>query len=153
MLLSFLVVLLSVLWEGVEGLEDRVEVARVADVVDAGKARAVQFSGVGFVLHQAAQGKVQINVEIDLLHSFLSLCLSPDIDSGYNQMLLQQFILDIVVAGIAVQRSLSLCSDGAELNDQRMPSLLEVTNSVSVSSCSVPVLPAAAGVAAGEAQP
>lgn len=68
-------------------------------------------------------------------------------------MLFQQLVFHIVIAGIAIERSLSLCSDSAELNDQRMSSFLEVSDSVPISSSTVPVFASAASAATGEAKP
>lgn len=105
------------------------------------------------VLEETAEGKVKIHVEIDFLNSLLSLGLGANVDSGHNKMIPEELVLYIVVAGVAKQGGIALCSDGAQLYHQGVSALLKVPNSMSVPPRPVPVLTPTTSVTAGEAEP
>lgn len=62
----------------------------------------------------------------------------------------EQLVLDIIVAGVAVERGLTLGGYGAEFDYERVAGVLEMCDAVAVAACAVEVLAAAAGVAACE---
>lgn len=54
------------------------------------------------ILDETAKCEVKIDVQVDFLNCFLCLGLPADVDSGNDQVLPQQLVLHVVVAGVAV---------------------------------------------------
>lgn len=90
MLLSFLIVLLVHFRKAVQGLDNRIHVAGVPDIVYPCVSWPVHWLRLLLItLSQSAQGEIKINVDVYLGHCFLCLLLSGYLNAQHLEMVRQ----------------------------------------------------------------
>lgn len=139
--------------EGEEDLEDRIHVARVAEVFETSEARPEKRDQLLSLLDDLGKSQVKVHLKVHLLDGLFCLLLGGDVDTKNSKVLSQEVIVSVIVTSIAVNRSGAVRSDSAELADQRMLRVFEMIYCVIVSTSAIPVLSSTAKMSTGHAEP